>query len=228
MKMSEICTLDTVGERIKAIRKLNNLSREKFAKKLITSVSVVGRWERNEQDLKAEEIIKISKLFNISCDALLLGVMPRQSDITRITGLDQKSIRWLNKTKKGNKSLLQTINIVLSSPQIAKALFECIDVYSHIIIPKVVEYDDGSRAGRLSTYFADEEALLKVAMSEQIFEVLEFTRKAYYDKRCNIYESREKEYISDLKELLSKITIATEEFEPKALRDLTFDEDEII
>lgn len=123
---------------------------------------------------------------------------------------------------------MNTINIVFSNPNVTTVLFRCIDLYAHLIIPKVVEYENGTRVGRLSTHFTDEETLFKIAISEQIFKILSYVRKTYFDKRCNIYEEYEKEYILELEEKLKELTIATEEFEPETLRDLIITEDEII
>lgn len=228
MDLSRICAKDKLGERIYEIRKQNEYSQEEFADLLGVPRNAVSRWETNKQKPNSEDIIKIARKFDISCDTILMGVMPKHIEINQITGLNEKSIECLNNIKKSRKSLMNTINIVFSNLNVATVLFKCIDLYAHLIIPKVVEYENGTRVGRLSTHFTDEETLFKFAISEQIFKILSYVRKTYFDKRCNIYEKYEEEYIFELEEKLKEITIATKEFEPKALRDLTFDEDESI
>ena len=228
MDLSRICAKDKLGERIYEIRKQNEYSQEEFAALLGVPRNAVSRWETDKQKPNSEDIINIARIFNISCDTILMGVMPKHTEINQITGLNEKSIKCLNDIKKTRKSLMDTINIVFSNQNAIFILFKCIDLYAHLIIPKVVEYENGTRVGRLSTYFTDEETLFKIAISEQIFKILSYVRKTYFDKRCNIYEEYEKEYILELEEKLKELTIATEEFEPEALRDLIFTEDEII
>lgn len=228
MDLSRICAKDKLGERIYEIRKQNERSQKEFADLLGVTRNTVSRWETDKQKPNSEDIINIARTFDISCDTILMGVIPKHTEINQITGLNEKSIECLNNIKKTRKSLMNTINIVFSNQNAISILFKCIDLYAHLIIPKVVEYENGTRVGRLSTHFTDEETLFKIAISEQIFKILSYVRKIYFDKRCNIYEEYEKEYILELEEKLKEITIATEKFEPEALRDLIITEDEII
>lgn len=53
------------------IRKENNLSQEEFAQKLFVTRQAISRWERGITTPNNETLITISKMFNISVNALL-------------------------------------------------------------------------------------------------------------------------------------------------------------
>ena len=61
----------TVGERVKHLRELNNMSQTELATKLNVSSSSVSMWETNKREICQEELIKLSYLFKVSTDYLL-------------------------------------------------------------------------------------------------------------------------------------------------------------
>lgn len=60
-----------IGEKIREIRKLNNLSQTKFAEKLQTTQDSVSLWELGKSYPDIEMLVKICTIFNISADYLL-------------------------------------------------------------------------------------------------------------------------------------------------------------
>lgn len=65
--------LDTLGMRLRHIRKLNDLTQFEMSVYLDVDVSSVGKYERDERRPSYETINLISDRFNISLDYLLKG-----------------------------------------------------------------------------------------------------------------------------------------------------------
>ena len=61
----------SIGEKIRELRKFNNLSQTKFAEKLQTTQDTVSLWELGKSYPDIESIVKICTLFNVSADYLL-------------------------------------------------------------------------------------------------------------------------------------------------------------
>lgn len=62
----------TFGEKLYKLRKAHGLSQEALAEKLHTSRQAVSKWENNNGYPETEKIILISKIFQITLDALLI------------------------------------------------------------------------------------------------------------------------------------------------------------
>lgn len=61
----------TIAEKIKQLRKDNNMTQEDLAEKLNVSRQTISKWETNITIPDADNIVAISKLFNITTDELL-------------------------------------------------------------------------------------------------------------------------------------------------------------
>lgn len=61
----------TIAEKIKKLRKDNNLTQEDLAEKLHVSRQTISKWETNVVIPDADNIVSICKLFNITTDELL-------------------------------------------------------------------------------------------------------------------------------------------------------------
>ena len=59
------------NEKLKYLRKANNMSQRELAEKLIVSRQAVSRWETGESMPDADIIIRLSKLFDTTTDKLL-------------------------------------------------------------------------------------------------------------------------------------------------------------
>jgi len=69
-----------IGERIKMLRKINNISQANLAKKIGVSSGNVGDWERGRAKPGMDALISLIQYFDVSADWLLLGKgMPDQS-----------------------------------------------------------------------------------------------------------------------------------------------------
>ena len=62
-----------IGNRLNQLRKLSGMTQEQLAEKLSVSRQTVSRWETGGALPDLESIVKISRLFHVSLDDLLLG-----------------------------------------------------------------------------------------------------------------------------------------------------------
>ena len=62
-----------IGNRLNQLRKLSGMTQEQLAEKLSVSRQTVSRWETGGALPDLESIVKISRIFHVSLDDLLLG-----------------------------------------------------------------------------------------------------------------------------------------------------------
>lgn len=74
--------LMTIGERIKNLRKKNDLTQEKLADYLCVSYQAVSKWECGLSSPDISLIVPLAKLLNVSTDELL-GMSDEDNDLTR-------------------------------------------------------------------------------------------------------------------------------------------------
>lgn len=76
------------SKRVKQLRKLSDLTQSDLAKKINSSTSKIAMWETEKRDPTNEDLMMLSKLFNVSTD-YLLGI----TDNPKLTSKDEKSIQ---------------------------------------------------------------------------------------------------------------------------------------
>lgn len=77
--------LKAIGERISTRRKQLHLTQEQIAEKMDVSIQMVSNLERGNKAIKIENLIKISKILNVSTDYILLG-NHNEKDIDTVVG----------------------------------------------------------------------------------------------------------------------------------------------
>lgn len=65
--------METIGERLKKLRLLKNLTLQEVAEVLGTSKGNISNYETNKIKPASDSIIQLSKLFNVSTDYILTG-----------------------------------------------------------------------------------------------------------------------------------------------------------
>lgn len=65
--------LKAIGTRISSKRKQLNYTQEQIAEKMDVSIQMVSNLERGNKAIKIENLLKISKILNISTDYILTG-----------------------------------------------------------------------------------------------------------------------------------------------------------
>ena len=63
----------SLNERIQALRKNSNHSQEELANMLDISRQAISKWESGQVQPEIDNIIKLSKIYNVSTDYLLTG-----------------------------------------------------------------------------------------------------------------------------------------------------------
>jgi transcriptional regulator with XRE-family HTH domain len=64
----------TVGERIQFYRKLNKMSQEELAKRLLISRQTVSLWENDQTMPTIDNLIRLREVFGVSIDEMLVGI----------------------------------------------------------------------------------------------------------------------------------------------------------
>lgn len=103
-----------IHNRIGELRTKLNLSQKEFGEKLGISRSLVNNWESGANNLKADDIAKISKTFGVSADWLigLTDIENTSNDetlkmVSNYTGLSSKAVECLHRSYKKYDLLLQ-------------------------------------------------------------------------------------------------------------------------
>lgn len=65
--------METVGQRIRKLRKANNWTQEQFADRVNVSPQKVSNWERDYTPPSVEDIAKIAQVCNTESDYILTG-----------------------------------------------------------------------------------------------------------------------------------------------------------
>ena len=58
----------SIGDKLKRLRKINNITQEQLAEKLEISRSKISSWETNKRDMSITEAIKLANIYDISLD----------------------------------------------------------------------------------------------------------------------------------------------------------------
>lgn len=76
--------MDTIGNRIKKLRKKNNLTQEELGKKLFFTDKTISSWENNRTIPDINSITKLSNILKCSISYLLYGNKPQNNIETEI------------------------------------------------------------------------------------------------------------------------------------------------
>lgn len=107
-----------VNERIKELRTEKNLTQKTFAEMLFCNRQKIADWERGKSCPSTEDLINISKIFNISTDYLLGLTETRTTDmeikdICELTGLSERAVRILNCKSSYYDESIKIINFLI-------------------------------------------------------------------------------------------------------------------
>lgn len=91
------------GERIKSIRKKENLTQEQFAVKLNVSRQAVSNWENNKNLPDIGMLILMSNVFEVSLDELIKGENQMNNNMT------EKVIRDGSETRKAKYNMISSV-----------------------------------------------------------------------------------------------------------------------
>lgn len=100
-----------IGEKIKVLRKNNNLTQKELAEKLNVSGQAISNWERQKGYPDIANIIRISEIFNFSLDELI----KEDGDLKKIL-LEQK-------VKKRTKMIVTILFLIAYMVILISSLF---------------------------------------------------------------------------------------------------------
>lgn len=108
-----------LGNRIESIRKSRGLTQQAVADCIEVKRETVNQWESGTRQVKADAIVKLAKLFEVSSD-YLLGLSDIESSDTDLrsvceyTGLSEDAIDWLNIAAVSDTWLLSAVDKLIS------------------------------------------------------------------------------------------------------------------
>ena len=106
-----------LSDNIRKYRKKNNMSQDELAEKLAVTRQSVSLWETGQTQPSLDNIVALSKLFNISTDDLL-------TDETRVSvGVDSENLLTENTVKKKNNIFVPFICSIATAFLIFALLF---------------------------------------------------------------------------------------------------------
>ena len=89
-----------IAEKIIKLRKANGWSQEDLAEKLYVSRQTISRWENGTALPDAENVLQISKLFNVTTDYLLNNDYKSDSDIPAVKTATKETEDLFSKKKR--------------------------------------------------------------------------------------------------------------------------------
>jgi transcriptional regulator with XRE-family HTH domain len=133
--------LNDIGRRIREMRESRGWTQQELADQIPIVRSSLTKWENGYRDFKSEQIVRIADIFGVSCDYVLCGIQPEDSNIHRDLGLSGKAIErlksWVGRTtaelqeKHGGKmAVYRPLNAIIS------------DILSHDRLEDFIRYAD--------------------------------------------------------------------------------------
>jgi transcriptional regulator with XRE-family HTH domain len=118
-----------LGEKVKSLREMAGLSQKEFAHKIDVSRPTVSQIESGERKLNPDELVSISRLFNISVDVLFnldkepQVVFEQNNEIRQLSKKNDIRISVPQKNlKKFKEALLYILNKVGSKPNVGETV----------------------------------------------------------------------------------------------------------
>lgn len=225
IKKSRFRADEAIGNRIRELREKEGLKKnrivtqEELANELGMPRNTFGRLERGEQALTPEQVGDIIKYFNVSSDWLLFGVGTDYLDFHIDTGLDEKSIKWLENANKNHKEIISIINDLLKDSETAYLFFDCLYVYASADIPQFIRPKDKNWIDLIGIDYFDEEAIFANTISEKLITILQKIRNANQELREQAIEKEVLEALKNIHIGVKKIEEENEEFKQKMLEE---------
>ena len=102
-------SLETIGQRVRALRKENNLTLKELSEKTDIVISNIGFIENDKNKPSVANILKLCNFFNVSADWLLTG-KEYKNDLSEIEADIVKHFRLLdNEQQKSIHQILKSI-----------------------------------------------------------------------------------------------------------------------
>ena len=104
-----------LGNRLKELRKQQNINQDELAEKLFVSRQTISNWENDKSYPDIQSVLLLSEIFNVSVDQLLKGDVEKMERI--ITEQSEADIKKMDIYGKG--MLITIIVLLISTPILA-------------------------------------------------------------------------------------------------------------
>ena len=104
-----------LGNRIKELRKAQNINQDELAEKLFVSRQTISNWENYKSYPDIQSVLLLSEIFNVSVDQLLKGDVEKMERI--ITEQTQADINKMHTYAIG--MLISIVALLISTPVLA-------------------------------------------------------------------------------------------------------------
>ncbi|WP_243660024.1 helix-turn-helix domain-containing protein [Miniphocaeibacter halophilus] len=104
-----------ISERLQNLRKERNYSQEELAEKLNISRQAISKWESGQGNPDIDNIIKLSEIYNISTDYILLGKDIKNNSSTNYPSSIQDVKKILLYCSISAIAIILTIGFVIKS-----------------------------------------------------------------------------------------------------------------
>ena len=129
-----------LSEKLIALRKKKSWSQEEFAEKMEISRQAISRWENGTALPDAQNILRISKLFNVTADYLLNDDDEGETDIPLTEAAVEETKPAVRKMKRLRWCLIPAICLVLLAAYFVMETGKPADgVHSHPELVRVIE-----------------------------------------------------------------------------------------
>lgn len=85
-----------LGDKIKKLRKENNLSQEQLAEKLNVSKQAISKWESNKAYPDIDNLILLRNIFNVNLDDLIIGGNSIERECVNESIDSPSDVKWYN------------------------------------------------------------------------------------------------------------------------------------
>ena len=170
---------NSIGERIKALRKDKGWGQALLAEKMNVVQSLVAKVEGGKRNLTVEETIRLAEIFGTSTDYILRGIKPDFVNVASDLGLSETAIENLRnvqslvqeKGKEGGKFDNQDVaNFIVSYDgwHIVDAIAECLNTPKDATVNAQL---GNAKEGRQYYYPVNHYSLLLVRLQDVLSQI---------------------------------------------------------
>ena len=181
-----------LGNRIKELRKAQNINQDELAEKLYVSRQTISNWENDKSYPDIQSVLLLSEIFGVSVDQLLKGDVEKMERI--ITEQTQADINKMNTYAIG--MLISIIALLITTPVLA------FTIGFWFFIPFAVLF-------ACTMYFATRIEKYKKEYNVQTYkEIIAFTKGEMLSKEDQIREEAKRPYQKALFTIVSGVLAA--------------------
>lgn len=124
---------EKVGKFIVKLRKEKNMTQEDLAKLLFVDRTAISKWERGENNINIDVLIKLSEIFDITVNEILIGERKTKDNIDK---LNTVTIDILKKNKKFRKYLVYSCSFI-AILLLTFLLYYFVNTYNSIMVYEI-------------------------------------------------------------------------------------------